>query len=110
MQEACRSLTSREYLHLVERQLGDHKRKNLQDVKMGLDFIEIAVDKGIKAARTKYKTHINHKKLKVDPVPAKGLFGTVQMKEDKPKESLSDRSTRLMGMMQAMENNIKEFE
>jgi hypothetical protein len=107
MQEACRSMTPKEYMALVSRQLKNNTK--LPEVKMAMEFIEIAADSGIKKARLKYKTFLNQKIPKGKVVHKEGLFGAIESTEPAPKETIGDKEIRLAKMMKTMERQVKDW-
>lgn len=81
LQEYHNNLPLEEYKKIVYRQLSDHPK--LLEVKQGFDYIDILLDKGLKAARRKYKNLISYSTEERDRKYAdKGsLFGDVKTQE-----------------------------
>lgn len=57
LQQAVRTLSSKEYTSIVSQQLRKHRA--LKEVKAGLDFIDVVASEGLKAAKKKYHHHID---------------------------------------------------
>lgn len=106
LQEACRTMTSREYMALVSRQLKGNQK--LPEVKLAMEFIEIAADHGLKAARRKYHTSLEQKIDKRIRLPEEGLFGKIEY-ERPVKETPLERNKRVTQMMNSMEQQINEW-
>lgn len=101
LQEACIALPPREYNRLVETQLKNNIE--LRQVKAACDFIDIASNEGLKAARSKYKNF-------VDMARQTGEVKTARLFDTTPEINASEeRVNHTNKILDMMEPAIKEW-
>ena len=100
LQEACRSMSSREFNQLVVTQL--KRNPELAEVKQCLDFIDIHAEHGIKAARKKYEPFLNRGRVaKNSNAVVKPLFGEMEV------EDTAKKHEHIKNLLSRMEQQIK---
>ena len=105
LQQAAVELSPKEYNLLVRAQLKRHPK--LKEVEASLDFIDLAVNKTLKAAQTKYSAALSKKPMKASNLGLglAGLFG-----DGDPEASVSGRfgttKEEINALMQRMEDQI----